>query len=445
VLTSDVHFDEIGETMIDELETEIPTIDFTYDTTLAEHTVTFAYPTAEGNQTLAVRVAHGHSVPDPVASGEISPYKNPTVENTFAFSGWDASLDNITANVTINATFSSFVRRYTVNFLSAPAAGQLLQTSTVAAHGTVRYNGEDLEAPTAHVWAGWSDVTNDVVADMNVYAVFYAKTEPTSYPASGTHTYLYSDDPNDDMAYNFGEFWYICDTLDAAGDPLARTYFLKGDRIKMVFNTSAFTDTAIIHQLEAFKHFKTADGIGWGNTFWGMVGIMNTTRAMRNSAKNNGGYDGADSSTEYTLARWLENTVYPNMPPHWRALIPAMRIPSSAGNQSSDIVYSSKHVFLRSESEVFGDTITPYVNEVEYDGTVNGADELMFTLYNSATARRKATNNGTGTYTNYWLRSPAAASSSAFCFVNTNGAANTNVANTAYGVSWGFCFGSKTA
>ncbi len=218
-----------------------------------------------------------------------------------------------------------------------------------------------------------------------------------------------------------------------------------GDRIKIVCNTTAFSDTAIICQLEAFKHFKNGTRDGWTNTFWGMIGVMAASRAMRASATNAGGYAGRTTSTEVTMATWLNSTVFNGLPLHWQAIIGDTSVPSSAGSRSSDIVYSTHKLFLRSYAEAFGSTESPYKDEVEYDGTSDGADERQLRVYGSATLRIKKTYNNTGTAQYWWLRSPDSSSASNYRAVYSNGGANSNSATGAHYVSFGFTIGAKTA
>ncbi|MBQ6403730.1 MAG: hypothetical protein IJI27_07485, partial [Oscillospiraceae bacterium] len=384
VIIGDVEIDVLTQSELDAITAAFPDLNVTYGSVVAAHTVTFK---GADNSTLYTEVVrHGADAIEPISAGYISsPTKAPTVENTYAFSGWSASLQNITADLTVTPNFISNPRRYTVRFYASDNyASAVVQTSTVAAHGSVQYTGSALTPPTSKVWGGWQSLTNDVVQDMDVLPWFIQKTAPTIFPAAGTYDYLYSDDPNDNSAYTFEEFWYLCDTLSAdTNDPLAWTYFTLGDKIKMVCNTTAFSDTTIILQLEAFKHFKTADAAGWTNTVWGMVGIMNAQKAINSGNVNTGGYP---AST--VMRPWLNTTVYTNLPLHWQAVITQAQVLSSKGGQSSDIVSSSDYLFLRSYTEVQFGSAVPYGNEI-----ADGADSKTFGFYTSNTARTKKSYN----------------------------------------------------
>ena len=441
VLTGEAYFDVVTQGELNTMSGAFSDLDLSYGQLVQSYTVTFQ--DSEGNTLFTDSVRSGGTARDPVALGIIdTPTKESTVYYNYTFAGWSPSLENITQNVTVTPQFSQQTRRYTVLWYNGV---NLLQSATVEAGSNVRYTGEAITPPSGKIWGGFDQLTSNVTQDIITFAVFYEPKAPSAYPDTSQYDFIYSDNPADNMAYTFEEFWYICTNFDSNGDVLARSYFNKGDRIKIVPNTTVFTDASIILQLEAFKHFKTADRAGWTNTFWGMVGLMNSTHNMRTSNTNNGGYNGASSSTEVTMAKWLDNTIFPALPERWRAIIQTASVPSSAGQSSADIVYSQHNIFLRSYREVGFGSATPYANEVDYDGTTDGADEAQLTIYNSAAARIKKTYNGTGTASSWWLRSPAASSSTSFAYVNSGGVSNTNGASDSNGVSWGFCIGSKAS
>ena len=425
VLTGAAYINVITEAELSAINAAFPGLTVTYGSIVAAHTVTFA----DDSGTLYTEtVRHGEAATDPVRAGYIStPTKAQTIGNTYSFSGWDKDISNITSDLAVTATFSAQVRRYEVRFWHNT---ELVQSTITDAYGSVQYTGDDLAAPSGTIWGGWDQLTTSVQADMDVYAVFYAPKAPTVFPS--TYDYLYSDDPADNSAYTFEEFWYMIVTNDANGDPLARTYFQLCDKIKIMPNTTVFADTEIVLQLEAFQHFMQADGSGFTRTFWGMVGLMNSDHAMNDVNTNAGGY------AAMAIRNWLNNTVFPALPQKWKGVIEPVQVLSSAGETSTAIVQSIDKLFLRSHAEVGLDTgAVPYVNEI-----AAGADEVQLSMYNSNNARIKKRYNGTGAAANWWLRSPDSASSTAFRDVYSGGGAISNIAGGAYGVSFGFCIGS---
>ena len=129
------------------------------------------------------------------------------------------------------------------------------------------------------------------------------------------------------------------------------------------------------------------------------------------------------------------------MPLHWQSAIQLVTVLSSAGATSDTIVSCDAHLFLFSQVEVgFDTTAVPYKNEVDAD-----AARKTFAIFTSNASRIKKTYNNTGSANSWWLRSPLASSSTAFCYVNYAGSASSFNASYSYGVSWGFCIGSKIA
>lgn len=425
VLTGAAYINVITEDELSAINTSFPDLAVTYGSIVEAHTVLFV---DDSGTIESQTVRHGEAASDPVKSGRAPvPTKEPTIGNTYSFSGWDKDFSCVTSDLVVTAQFSTQVRRYTVEFWNDE---ELLQKTTTDAFGNVEYTGSDLEPPEGKIWGGWDKLTTNVQCDIKAYAVFYAPKAPSAYPE--TYDYLYSDDPADNSAYTFEEFWYLIVTDDDAGDPLARTYFQIGDKIKIVLNTAVFADTEIVMQLEAFRHFKQADGNGFTRTFWGMVGLMNAGHAINDSSSNVGGY------AAMTIRDWLNNTVFSALPKKWKGVIEPAQVLSSAGGTSANIVSSVDKLFLRSLAEIglFKDDV-PYVNEV-----AAGADEVQLKIYNSDNARVKKYYNGAGAAATWWLRSPGSSSSTTFRHVGAGGSAGSYTAAGAYGVSFGFCIGS---
>ena len=414
-------------------------LEVSYGQIVQSYTVTFQ--DLDGTILYTQPVRSGGNAADPVAAGHISA---PTKEGTdaekpyysYAFSGWSASLDNITANLTVTPVFSRQDKYYNVYWYNGTS---LLQRANVKAGSKAVYTAGDVTPPTGKIWGGFDQLTTKVLSDIITYAVFYEPTLPKSFPTVTSDMFLYSDDPADTSAYTFEEFWYLCSTLDSNGTPLCRQYFNVGDRIKIIPNTTAFTDESIILQVEdTWDHYRTSDRSKWTNVFFGMVGVMNANRGMRASSTNVGGYDGKTTTSEVTMASWLDGTMLSNLPPHWRGIMEEMSVPYSAGGGSSEILYGNHKVTLRSQTEVFGDTGTPYGAEME-----PGATYRTLRVYTSTNSRiKRMYNNTASSGSHWWLRSPAAGSSTSYCYVRSGGNSDPIGASNSNGVSWGFCVGS---
>ena len=417
VLTGTCYFDAISVTKFNALVEAVRTMTFTYGETMQEHTVTFC--NEDGSVIYAVQVEHGGAVDDPIKEGLIgTPTKDPDVEYVYTFYKWDIDLSNIIGDCTATATYTRAQRSNLVIFQDWD--GSEIQRYTVAAHGSCGYVGPDL-VRSGYIWTGWDQATNDVVSDMIVKATYIYPTAPTQIKDMQYYDYAYSDDPADNSAYTFAEFYSI--------QKMGRTldFFPVGTKCKMVPVWDVAADTSIIFELHSAGHYELAEG-GMSHADWYMKGLLAGTRQMNTTGTNKGGWN--DSA----MRKFINETLYPAMDPKWRNLIAQSITLASAGNQTQTIVRSVDRLRIPSHAEVgFDVNAVPYTNEISPD-----AQEKTFRLFTDNNSRIKKTFNGTGAASTWWLRSADAASASAFRFVNTNGTSNSIGAYIGIGVCLGF-------
>ena len=135
------------------------------------------------------------------------------------------------------------------------------------------------------------------------------------------------------------------------------------------------------------------------------------------------------------MRTWLNETIFAALPRQWQSMIKIVQVRSSIGETKADISTSNDRLFLLSRAEVgFNVSDVPYKDEVDPD-----AENVTFALFTDNNSRIKKTYNGTGSASNWWLRSPEASGSSSFANVNNNGNSNNNNASNSYGVAFGFC------
>ena len=415
VLTGVAYIDQISETRLNRMASTFPDLTITYGETIDEHTVSFVLP--DGTLWEAQTVEHGGAATAPATN----PTKASTVDTVYTFRGWSGAFNNVLQDMTITALFTETTRTYTVTFKNG---SQILQTSTVNCYGSADYTGADLEKP-GYLWTGWDGLARNVTSDMVINAVFETPALPSQVADMTNFDFLYSDDPNDTSAYTIGELYAIC----AAG--LASTYMAVGDKIKITMPESAtIYDDYIEFQLYGFNHFKNEAGDSFVNTVFGMVGVLNSTRQMNSSNTNVGGWP------DTAMRSWLNTTMINNLPTVWRNVIKPVRVLSSAGQTSANIVTSIDKLFLFSQAEVgFQTTEVPYSNEVDA-----GADNKTFTLFTSNNSRIKKTYNGTGTASSWWLRSPLSSNTAYFMGVGSSGGSHNDYSATySFGVCFGFC------
>ena len=374
-------------------------------------------------------VAEGWRYEDPVSTGEIEePYLEPSVEYTFTYTGWDSKPTTVSEDIKIYATYSKTARKYTVRWHNY--GGATLYTLTSPAHGSLEYPGPlNLTRPASgdvtYLWLGeWDKDTTDIVCDLDCYPVFLECILPSvAYVPSGW--YIYSDDAEDNSVYTQAEFAAIV----LSDVETVKEYLSVGDKVKMSLSTDVVADTELIYQLHAFKHHTLADGSGdFAATTWYPVGILASNRQMNTSNTNSGGWPATAMRT------WLNETLYNELPMFWRCLIKQVNVLSSKGASSAEIVSSADYLYLMSQNEVgFNLDQAPYAGEVD-----SNAENVTFTLYTDNNSRIKKTYNGTGSASNWWLRSPASGSSTGFTSVTGSGASANGNANNINGVAPGF-------
>ncbi len=413
VLTGACHVEGISQSRLATVKAVFPVLTVTYDTLLADHTVTFVLE--DGSVWDTQIVEHGSDAVKPATD----PTKESSIDKVYTFAGWGGSYSNITQDTTVTAIFSETTRTYTVRFYNGET---LVQTSIVDCYGNCDYTGTDL-VKDGYLWTGWDASTRSVSSDMDVHAVFDAVMLPSAPADMDNFDYLYSDDPSDSSAYTLGELCAICD----AG--LGSTYMQVGDQLKITLvDNAAISDEYIIFVVYGFNHFKRDDS-GFANVVFGMLGTLNAASPINTANSNTGGWPGT------TMRKWLNDTVMYSLPCAWRHVIKPVQVLSSAGDTTAVIVTSLDKLFLFSAAEVgLLSTEVPYTNEIDAD-----AECKTFTLFTNNNSRIKKTFNGTGTALNWWLRSPDASTTTSFRLAASNGGVSTTFSGSVHGVVFGFC------
>lgn len=195
---------------------------------------------------------------------------------------------------------------------------------------------------------------------------------------------------------------------------LADTYWSIGDtHIINIANTSY--DIEILD----FNHDTLANEPGFASITFGLKNCFNIPYGMNNSNTNSGGWQVC------VMRGGTIPTILAQVAPEWQAIMrPVIKL-TSAGNRSAAIVSTTDTLFLFSEMEIMG---TPTYS-VAGEGT-------RYPKFSTAAARIKSVN---GVASIWWLRSPYSGSSTAFCAINTTGAANDYTASNSYGAAFGFC------
>ena len=419
VCTGAAHITTIGPTKVSQLEEAFPSLTVTYDSLAQEHTVRFLQD--DGTVLDTQLVEHGYAAEDPVtrAVNPIpTPTKEPTAYKTFTYAGWGGTFNNILQDVDIRPIYAEAVRMYTVVWYSDHVE---VQRGEYEAGSDAEYTGADL-VKQGQIWTGWDLSSKNVLSDLNLTATFVAPALPPEKLDTSLYDFVYSDDPNDNMAYNFAEFVGII----TAG--FASEYFLPYDKIKIVNIHDAITDESIILSLHSFGHYQLGDGTGLAQTTWYMVGLLDKNHVWNPGSDNAGGY------LRSSIDDYVENTIFQSLPCHWRSIINPVQILANVGNQSLNVHNEERHLYLPSYAELFSDVAAtaPYKDEICAE-----AQEITFSRYTGNSQRIKKYKNNTGAANYYWTRSADVGSLSSVRYVYLLGTTDTTPASTSYGV----CFG----
>ena len=201
----------------------------------------------------------------------------------------------------------------------------------------------------------------------------------------------------------------------AVDNGLHRALWNIGDT-KTITLTNSNTVTLTYVDQQANRYEKV-DGTGYSNAVFEITPLLGAY-AMNGSNTNAGGWPASRMCTT-TMSE-----LYALLPSDWQAVISEVKIPSSAGSQSSSIVYANNKVFIASTQEMFN----------SYSSYAFDEGPAVFDYYDGA-ANSKRVKQYNGSNYSYWLRSPNRPSSSGFCCVYSDGSPNSGTAGGSRGVA----------
>ena len=121
-------------------------------------------------------IQNGLDAVEPIAAGYIgTPTKAYTAQYAYTFSGWDTEFTNVTGPLTVNATYTATVRKYTVWYYNDST---LLQTVTDVPYGSsVSYTGDTpvktgVDDTSDYEFIGFSPDGTSIVGDTKCYAMY---------------------------------------------------------------------------------------------------------------------------------------------------------------------------------------------------------------------------------------------------------------------------------
>ena len=148
-ITGTVTIERIQDSLLQKLNTVYPNLTINYTTLY--HVVTFM------NDGVLFGTADVDDGETAVAPG--TPTRMATKQYFYSFNGWDATLANVTADKTVNATYSTSLQQYTLKFYDSDNAQtrQLLATVTGVSYGADYTYPLDPPVIAGAVFCGWQD------------------------------------------------------------------------------------------------------------------------------------------------------------------------------------------------------------------------------------------------------------------------------------------------
>lgn len=167
------------------------------------------------------------------------------------------------------------------------------------------------------------------------------------------------------------------------------------------------------------NHDDYSDGSGKAPLTFQLHDCYGEIKNMNSSNTNSGGWTSCAMRSTHLPA------ILALMPTEVQSGIREVNKLTSAGNQSATINTTADKLFLLSEVEIFGRST--------YSKSGEGA---QYDYYKAGNSHVKSYN---GNAYIWWERSPYGSNSTNFCIVNSYGASY-NIAHSARGVAFGFCF-----
>lgn len=224
-----------------------------------------------------------------------------------------------------------------------------------------------------------------------------------------------------DIVFGFGEYKEIevgmnkttwTGLKNIVNAHLESTYCTVGDEISETLNTGE----VLTYRIAAIDHDKSHQLIFEPRY------CLETARQVNTTNVNSGGWSSC------ALRQWLNATFYSELSDELKGVITPRSFKTSIGNQSTSLQEATDNIWLPKEWEVFG--TTSYATATEHTGDSSTA---QFAIYATASNRVK-TFGKTGSSAAWWLSSPNAGGSTAFCDVDAAGSAGVANASNSYGV-----------
>ena len=176
-------------------------------------------------------------------------------------------------------------------------------------------------------------------------------------------------------------------------------------------NLALWTHESLDLEVAAFRYYYLSDESGRTNVTWLASKALEEKASMNTAGTNEGGWAKASLNT------FLNDRFYRAIPIEWRQLIKQAKIPSSAGNKSTEITNSDCYVAVPAAIELFSNNYNISTEPYTSEGGV--LESPTITYMTSASARIRTQANGTAI--DYYTRSPHVEYSNYFWYIDADG------------------------
>lgn len=317
-------------------------------------------------------------------------------------------------NYDVTMTYALMYGTITVNVSTQPAGmpiGAYTVTLTPQGGGdAVQQSGNNSQAVV------FNNVKNGTVYTVGLSAInhYTANANGTVTAVGGQNISHNAHYEMTDVLNNFS--WAEIDEIGQSG--LAQQVFSIGDTKDI-----SVSGETITMEIYGFNHDDLQNGGKAPYTF-GMRDLMANTRQMNTSNTNVGGFTGS------AMYRYLNTTLYNQLPADLRSVIKQVNKKTSAGNRSTTVNADAMRLWLLSLNEVYGSHSYSWCSNNEGS---------KYSIFISDASRIKNMSNGSGSAGLWWLRSPALSYSTTFCVVGSSGGVGSYDASSTRGVCFGFC------
>ena len=232
--------------------------------------------------------------------------------------------------------------------------------------------------------------------DGNYYYRFFVYSEDKVYNDSSNMIYN-TNVMNVDPVFGNNSWEQIANASES--DNIPSTWKV-GDEITIQLSGSF--NEPITLQIWDFKHFDKSDGTGKAGICFGMKHLMKNKQQMNSSDTNSGGWNNCN------MKKTVMNNIYNSIPVEIRNHIKEVKTYANRGGDSSSSQACTDKVFL------------PGFKELGWSDNYDG-NQVKFPIFTDYDSRIKKLNNGSGSATSWWTRSPAYNSSGSFRVVYTDG------------------------